>query len=127
MRTSTVVLCLAVSWTVTGLVAFAAPEAQDKPLSVASYPSIQQAIDENPGKMLFVPAGDHSISAPIRINKNRSGLYGPGRIIQSNSQRPIIHVEHASEVQLRDLTLTRSQAHMDVETEAMLAIDCTNL
>jgi hypothetical protein len=96
-------------------------------LSTASYPSIQEAINANPGKLLFVPAGDYSISTKLRINKNGSGLFGPGRIIQRNHEQPIIHIENAENVQLRDLTLTRAEGQMETELEAVLAIGCQNL
>ena len=48
----------------------AAPAATE--LSVAAYPSIQAALDANPGRMLFVPAGDHFIT-------EKSGFVARGR------------------------------------------------
>ena len=50
-------------------------------LSVTAYPSIQEALNDNPGRLIFVPAGDYPITEKIRIRGSGSGLYGPGRII----------------------------------------------
>ena len=61
--------------------------------SVAGYPSIQAALDANPNRLLFVPAGDYPITEPIRIGGDRSGLFGPGRVIQQNPDSPIIIVD----------------------------------
>ena len=96
-------------------------------LSVGSYRSIQEAINVNPGRMIYVPAGDYEIAGKIQIRTDNSGLYGPGRIIQTNPDVPIIEIERASGVQLRDLTLTRAVGKMDTKTEGVLAIQCPNL
>ncbi|MBM4093432.1 MAG: hypothetical protein FJ276_29085, partial [Planctomycetes bacterium] len=55
------------------------PSAETQPaeLSVADFATLQMAIDANPGRMLFVPAGDYEIKEKIRIHGERSGLYGP--------------------------------------------------
>ena len=102
-------------------------DTQEKSLSIADYESIQAAIDSNPGKMLFVPAGNYAISIRIRLDKDDSGLFGPGRIIQENADEPIIEVEHASGVQLRDLTLTRAKQAEETRFEAVLAADTREL
>jgi hypothetical protein len=92
--------------------------------SVAEYKSIQAAIDANPGCMVFVPAGDYEIAKRITIKKNRSGLYGPGRIIQTNPDQPIVLVEDAADVQVRDLTLTRPEGKMETRLEGLLFQRC---
>lgn len=76
-------------------------------LSVADYKSIQEALDANPNRMLFVPAGDYHVTSKIRVKGEYSGLFGPGRIIQNSPEDPIIEIENARHVQIRDLTLTR--------------------
>ncbi len=96
-------------------------------LSVANYPSIQDALDANPNRMLFVPAGDYSITQKIRIRGERSGLFGPGRIIQQSADQPIIEIENANAAEIRDLTLTRPEGKMDSRNEAILAIKCRDL
>ncbi|MBB5034508.1 right-handed parallel beta-helix repeat-containing protein [Prosthecobacter vanneervenii] len=96
-------------------------------LSVANYSSIQAALDANPNRMLFVPAGDYSITQKIRIRGDRSGLFGPGRIIQQSADQPIIEIENATGAEIRDLTLTRAEGKMDSRNEAILAIKCRDL
>lgn len=87
--------------------------------SVADYPSIQAALDANPGRVVFLPAGDYEIVKKVVINKSGSGLYGPGRIIQTASDQPILTVENAADVQLRDLTLTRAEGKMESRSEGL--------
>lgn len=96
-------------------------------LSVSAYPSIQAALDANPNRMLFVPAGDYPITDKIRIRGERSGLFGPGRIIQQNAEQPIIVIENAKEAEIRDLTLTRPEGKMETRQEGIVAIKCRDL
>lgn len=95
--------------------------------SVHTYRSIQAAIDANPGRMVYVPSGDYLIAQAIRIARNGSGLSGPGRIVQTNPEQPIIAVERAEDVQVRDLTLTRAVGKQDTSQEGILAVGCANL
>lgn len=99
-----------------------APKARD--LCAAHYPSIQAAIDANPGCIIDVPSGDYVISQKIYINKRGGGLTGFGRIIQTNPDAPILEVEHATGVVIRDLTLTRPEGKQDTRKEGLLVSDC---
>jgi hypothetical protein len=92
--------------------------------SAADYTSIQAAVDANPGLMIFVPAGDHRIDRVIMIGGRGGGLYGPGRIIQTNAESPILRFEQCAGGQLRDLTLTRAEGHMDTAQEGVLIRQC---
>ncbi|MBL9144848.1 MAG: right-handed parallel beta-helix repeat-containing protein [Verrucomicrobiaceae bacterium] len=96
-------------------------------LSVTSYPSIQAALDANPNRMLFVPAGDYPIKEKIRIRGERSGLFGPGRIIQQNQDQPIIEIENTHDTEIRDLTLTRAEGKMETGKEGIMAQKCSGL
>jgi hypothetical protein len=96
-------------------------------LSVAAYPSIQEALNANPNRMLFVPAGDYVITEKIRIRGERSGLFGPGRIIQQSADQPIVEIENANGAEVRDLTLTRPEGKMESRNEGVLAIKCRDL
>ncbi len=87
--------------------------------SVAEYPSIQAALDANPGRPVFLPAGDHEIAKKVVIHKSGSGLHGPGRIIQTAPDQPILTVENAADVQLRDFTLTRAAGKMESRSEGL--------
>jgi len=96
-------------------------------LSVVAYPSIQAALNANPNRMIFVPAGDYSITEKIRIRGERAGLFGPGRIIQESKDQPIIEIENATNAEIRDLTLTRPEGKMETRNEGIIAIKCRDL
>lgn len=84
----------------------------DTPPSAADYPSVQAAVDANPGRMVLLPEGDYSLSERVRIAHDGSGLYGFGRLIQSNPAEPVLEVR-AADVRLRDITLTRAPGAED--------------
>jgi len=96
-------------------------------ISVAAYRSVQDAIDANPGRMLFVPPGDHTVADKVRLRSDRSGLYGPGRIVQTNPGVPIVEIERGSGIELRGLTLTRPEGKQETRTEGVLAMRCRDL
>lgn len=96
-------------------------------ISTAGYPSIQAALEANPNKMLFVPPGDHVITEKLRIRGQRSGLYGPGRIIQQNPEQPVIEIENTTGTEIRDLTLTRPEGKMETGKEGIIAQKCRDL
>lgn len=94
---------------------------------VSRNQSIQATLDAQPGKMLFLPAGDYQISAKIRIHSDGSGLYGPGRIIQTNPNAPFIEIENQSRVQFRDIVLTRPEQKQVTVTEAIKVSGCQDI
>ncbi len=111
-------------WSFFGCLALTLPAAE---LSVADYPSIQAALDANPGRRVFVPAGDYRITEKIQVRGDGGGLVGPGRIIQQNAEQPIIEIENATGVEIRDLTLTRPEGRMETTKEGLYAIKCRDL
>lgn len=96
-------------------------------VSATDYPSIQAAVEAHAGQMIFVPSGDYLVSEKIRLHTDGSGLYGPGRIIQQNADQPIIEIENASGVEVRDLTLTRREGNCVTNCEGILALHCEGL
>ena len=96
-------------------------------LSTAQYPSIQAALDANPGQMVFVPNGDHILTNALVIRYSGSGLYGFGRLVQQNSNSPIIVVRSVKGVRVRDLTLTRAAGREDASQPALEAAECENV
>ena len=96
-------------------------------LSAVSYPSIQAALDANPGRMVYVPSGDYSITHKIVLNNDRSGLFGPGRIIQQTADEPVIEIENASSIEVRELTLTRADGKMETSNAGIRANRCREL
>ncbi len=95
--------------------------------SVADYPSIQAALDANPDAVVYVPPGEHRISEKIRLRGSGSGLIGPGRILQTNPEQPVIEIENAVAIEIRDLTLTRPNGKTETRNEAILAIRSRDL
>lgn len=95
--------------------------------SAADYKSVQEAIDANPGKMIFVPAGDYVVDKKVRIGEKGGGLWGPGRIIQTNVNQPILEVEHAKGAEVRDLTLTRAEGKYNTTKEGLIVQDCRDV
>ncbi len=108
------------------LVAAAPLRAGDR-VSLADHDSIQTALDANPGAMIYVPAGDHVITQKLRVRGKGGGLEGPGRIIQTSSDQPIIEIENATGVVIRDLTLTRPEGKKETDKEGVIAIRCRDL
>jgi hypothetical protein len=107
--------------------ASAAENAQaPKQIPIVDGPSIQKALDSQPGRIIFLPPGDYTVSSPIRISHENSGLVGPGRIVQTNPNELILMVSRADNVQLRDLTLTRSP-NTDGARSGLGANTCRNL
>jgi hypothetical protein len=92
-------------------------------VSVKDYASIQEAIDANPGRMIEIPEGDYEISQKIRISGEGGGLYGYGRIVQTNPQEAILEIEHATGVRIRDLTFTRAEGKMEAENAGIFCYD----
>ncbi len=105
----------------------AAETAMPVEVSVASYKSIQAAVDANPGKMIYVPSGDYQITEKIRLHRDRTGLFGPGRLIQQNAEQPILEILKAAGVEVRGLTLTRLDGKLETSTEGILALNCEDL
>jgi parallel beta helix pectate lyase-like protein len=95
--------------------------------SAADHTSIQSALDANPGQIVFLPSGDYEISEKIRIRTDHSGLWGPGRIVQTNPDQPILEIEGVSGVRIRDLTLTRPDDRNETPCEGVLALQCRDL
>lgn len=87
------------------------------------YPSLQAAIDVNPGEEIVIPPGDHKISESLEIRADGTVLSGFGRIIQTDSKRSIIHIDGAKHVVVRDLTLARPT---DAEDSSMPGIYAQN-
>jgi hypothetical protein len=95
-------------------------------VAITDGASIQIALDSNPGKVIFVPAGDYEISKPITISHDHSGLVGPGRIIQTDPAQIILVASHATGVQIRDLTLTRPTG-TDGKISGLVVNSCPNV
>ncbi len=109
------------------LLSLSTASALEGEISAAAYPSLQEAVAANAGRMIFVPAGDHLIHGKIRLRGDRCGLYGPGRILSDNPQQCIIEIEGAADAEIRGLTLGRVQGRQESTQEGLLALGCDSL
>jgi hypothetical protein len=87
--------------------------------AASDYPSVQEAIDRNPGRRIFVPAGDHEIHEALHLRTNGSGLWGPGRIVQTNPEAAIVDASGVRNIMLQGLTLTRPEGRMETHRPAV--------
>jgi hypothetical protein len=115
---------VAASWFAVGGLADELPPAQ---IAVTAYPSIQTALEANPGRMIFVPDREYPLTNAIVIRHSGSGLYGFGRLVQANSNAAIIEITGAAGVRIRDLTLTRAPGNEAAGKPALDARGCTSL
>ena len=92
-------------------------------ISAADYDSLQAAVDANPGKMIFLPPGDYPISRKLRIATHDTGLWGFGRIVQTNPADTILEIEHARGVRIQDITLTRAEGAQDATAPGLFCWD----
>lgn len=96
-------------------------------VDASKYNSIQQAIDLNPNRMIYVPSGEFIISKALKISTNGSGLYGFGTIKQENPDEHILIVENAKYVRIQDIKLCRSRIEFDKKPHAIYALSSDNL
>ena len=89
------------------------PMASRLSAAISDGDSIQKALDAHPGAIISLPAGDYTISQPIRFTGKNSGLCGPGRIIQANPKAAILEITQCDDVQIRNLTLLRPEGKME--------------
>lgn len=96
-------------------------------VSAADYPSPQAAIDANPGATIRVPAGEYRIDQALIIRASGTTLEGRGTIIQGNPAAPILRVDGANNVLVRDLTLTRAEGARETTEDGFRADNCVDL
>ena len=96
-------------------------------VDVASYPTLQAAIDANPGRILRLPARDYEVSRALVINRDNTELYGPARIVQTNVKEPIMRIEKAANVRIINLSFTRSAGNQDTNQPGLIARQCRDL
>ena len=99
----------------------------DHEISSSRYPSIQAALDANPGRVVAVAPGVHEVAETIRVVTPGGGLAGPATIVQTAPGRPIVRIDRAHGATLRGLTLTRPEGRRETESQAVLATDTRDL
>ena len=96
-------------------------------VSTKDYPSIQAAIDANPGREIHVPAGDHSVAMTIRITGEGTSLVGSGRLLMTDPARHILEIEHARNIRIEGLTFSRPEGKMETQKEGLLVSDARDV
>lgn len=91
------------------------------------YPSLQAAIDANPGRVIFVPDGDHPLTETVLIKTTGTGLCGPGRLVMTDATKDIINVRDADDVTIRDIKLFRERGKHDGGRNGIFASGCEGL
>lgn len=76
-------------------------------VDAAQYPSLQAAIDANPGGAVEIPAGEHRLEKRLRITGRGAVLTGYATLVQTNPAEPILEIEHAEDVRVANLLLAR--------------------
>jgi len=94
---------------------------------VTSYPTLQEAIDANPGRIFRLPSRDYEISRALVTNRDNTELYGPARIVQTNAKEPIVRIEKAANVRIMNLSFTRSEGNQDTNQPGHVARQCRDL
>lgn len=90
---------------------------------VTDYGSVQEAVNRNPGCMIEVPPGDYEISEALRLTGRHGGLYGHGRIIQTNPEQPVLQIEKAEDVRVEGITLTRAEGKEDATANGVICVE----
>lgn len=100
-------------------------------LALAGAPddqSLQARIDRAAGQVVSLAGREWRADQPIRLDENSAnGLAGPGTIVQTDPDQPIVEVEHATDVTLSDLTLTRAEPARDCTAPGLLVSDTHRL
>jgi nitrous oxidase accessory protein NosD len=96
-------------------------------VSSRDFPSLQAAIDANPGCEIAIPAGDHVISETLRITGEGTSLTGSGRILMTDPNRHILEIEHAKNIRIEGLTFSRPEGKMDTSREGILVSDARDV
>lgn len=127
IETKPVLACRIVRLFLIGLLSTIPASAGAADVSSRDYPSIQAAIDANPGREIRVPAGDHLIEKTIRISGEGTSLVGSGRIVMMEPALHIFEIEHARNIRLEGLTFTRAEGRMDTQKEGILIADARDV
>ncbi len=111
----------------TGLFLSLAPHQAQADIESTDYPSIQAALDANPGRMVYVPNGDHLLTTTIHIKSSGTGLCGPGRLVMDDPTQDFINLRDGSDITIRDIKLTRPPGKGEGGRNGIHAADCDGL
>ena len=111
----------------TCLSASMSPTAAQADIQSTDYPSLQAAVDANPGRMIYVPNGDHLLTETVMIKTSGTGLCGPGRLVMTDASKDIINVRESNDVTIRDIRLFRERGKHEGGRNGIHAADCKDL
>jgi hypothetical protein len=111
----------------TCLSASMSPASAQADIQSTDYRSLQAAIDANPGRMIYVPNGDHLLTTTVMIKTSGTGLCGPGRLVMTDASKDIINVREANDVTIRDIKLFRERGKHDGGRNGIHAEWCDGL
>jgi hypothetical protein len=103
------------------------PAQSQADIQSTDYPSLQAAIDANPGRTIYVPNGDYQLTETVMIKTSGTGLSGPGRLIMTDASKDIINVRKANDVTIRDIKLYRERGKHDGGRNGIFAVGCDGL
>ena len=75
------------------------------------------------GVILGYLPGCSSREPLLRIASHDTGLWGFGRIVQTNPADTILEIEHARGVRIQDITLTRAEGAQDATAPGLFCWD----
>ena len=114
-------------WFIVLLVMVTAAGSWGQQPSAADYASLQEAIDANPGKVVFVPQAVYEISEPLHLTTENSGLAGYGTIVQTDTDACIVAISNAKNVRIESLTFTRPENQQDCEDSGIEITNSSNV
>ncbi len=110
-----------------GFLAWLSPATVHADIQSTDYPSIQAALDANPGRMVYVPNGDHVLTSTIHIKADGTGLCGPGHLVMDDATTDIINVRNVNDVTIKDIKLIRPPGKGDGGRNGIHAERCEGL
>lgn len=93
-------------------------------VDMAAYSTIQAAIDANPARIIRLPAMEYTINRAIVITHDRTEIYGPARIVQTNAHEPMVRIQDAKGVRLVDLSFTRPDGSRETDQAGIDVTGC---
>jgi len=98
-----------------------------RPVDVSAYPTLQAAIDANPGRIITLPPGEFTIDRALVVSADHTELHGPARVIQTNPAEPILQVRNARHVRIFDLSLGRSAGRQEASKPGLEIDRCEDV
>jgi hypothetical protein len=96
-------------------------------VSADAYPSLQAAIDANPGRMIRLVDREYIIDRSLLITTSGTGLCGEGVIKQTHGGDSIVRIENADDVRVLDVTLCRPADRGESTEDGLRATGCKRL